>query len=529
MRVSNILNFLIPKHKITITSENSDEKKQDKKLKIDTIATTASSMAVLSKADSFTIPDSGKIQEYIKAFSDVLNNLDINKIFKIVNFINQPSSNGSIYVVQLKKSVSKFSKLLIKVPKTPTADPVSYEYYVGLTLNNLRPMNIQNFGLVYGRFFCGFNPSDPKNNSELLSRKLCDNKYKKKTHVLYEYITTLSDKTITLYKYINDENNNDAKKNINLINILIMLMISLQNAQDELNFTHYDLHLENVLLVKLNATYNFVYEYKGKKYNILLEYFPFIIDYGRSHVNPDKVDKSLEIYDYDNQISYEDFKEYQNLIWKDANFVLDPENNPKDKKLQDRIKALISSKLENLRFKKTVQKILQKDRNIRLYVEEITVDTILELFYHDKNNRITYNIHPEKYHKSYDHFKLTQYMCSEILRNDDDDTKIEWRVLQKELQFNYPFYIPGIYSLPSEYSSFNGDFNSPIDIANYLYMDVEKSQKNDIDVKEKLDFTQIGSGKINKEYEKIKVEKLSNIEAANIYKKLNRKIKNKRN
>ena len=278
--------------------------------------TLSNAEELLNNVETFTIPDINQIDKYIRAFNVLLSKGDLNDTFKVVKFIEQKSANGLIYVVKLKKSKSKYSKLLIKIQRSELADPASYEYYVGLALNVLRDMSVPNFGLVYGRFNCGFNPS---------GKTICDKNYQDKTYVLYEYITSLSDKTMTLYDYIISDKISKERKSPNLVNILIMLMISLQKAQDIMGFTHYDLHLGNVLLVQLNKTYNFVYEYNGKKYDIVLDYFPFIIDYGRSYVNPDMVDGIVDgkIYDSDKNEYYKSFKKYQERVWLERNFKVD--------------------------------------------------------------------------------------------------------------------------------------------------------------------------------------------------------------
>ena len=111
---------------------------------------------LLNNAETFTIPDINQIDKYIRAFSVLLSKANLNDTFKVVKFIEQKSANGLIYVVKLKKSKSKYSKLLIKIQKSELADPASYEYYIGLALNILRGMGAPNFGLVYGRFNCGY-------------------------------------------------------------------------------------------------------------------------------------------------------------------------------------------------------------------------------------------------------------------------------------------------------------------------------------------------------------------------------------
>jgi len=434
---------------------------------------------LLNNAETFTIPDINQINKYIKAFNVLLSKGDLNNTFDVVKFIEQKSANGLIYVVKLKKSKSKYSKLLIKIQKSELADPASYEYYIGLALNILRGMGALNFGLVYGRFNCGFNP---------IGKTICDKNYQDKTYVLYEYITSLSDKTMTLYDYIISDKISKERKNSNLVNILIMLMISLQKAQDTMGFTHYDLHLGNVLLVQLNKTYNFVYEHNGKKYNIILDYFPFIIDYGRSYVNPDIVDKVAGgvIYDSDKKESYKKFKDYQNKAWKNREFMVDV----------DKLKRYINRKLMNNRFVSNLSGVMEREFGIKR--KDINVEMIMDKFYKDENGKLTSGITPYKSNLHFDHCKLLNIVCDEMLDLYINDKY--WSTLSKELEITFPFVIPGYYSLPKYYKFTQYDLEKPIDVVEYLYMEIEDLNN---EVSDKLSFSQLGGDVAEKIYKKM--------------------------
>lgn len=411
---------------------------------------------ILYKAETFTIPDQKSINEYLKAFKVLLSkSRDLNNVFKIDKKIEQESANGLIYVVKLKKSKSKFSKLLIKVQRNERADPASYEYYIGLALNTLREMSVPNFGLVYGRFSCGFNP---------VGSKICDGSYRKKTYVLYEYITSLSDKTRTLYDYIKWEPNSEQKET-NLINILVMLLISLQKAQDALEFTHYDLHLDNVLLVQLNAKYKFVYEYNGKKYTIILDYFPFIIDFGRSHVNPAMVPERQTIYDMETQKYYKNFQEYQKEMWKGARFVTRDETP---------IINHIKNKINDNRVVPNLKRVMEID--LQLKDPEITVENVLQYFYRNKNGEISYGITPWKFNPYYDHCKLLNHVCDGVLRRDPSNSVFSG--LKKELDATFPFTIPGTYGVTKYYEFQKYGLKTPMDVVEYLYLDIEDDNES---------------------------------------------------
>jgi hypothetical protein len=433
----------------------------------------------LIKVKSFTIPDIKDIDKYTKAFKILLDTGDLNKLFEVVKFIEQKSSNGLIYVVKLIGSESKFSNLLIKIQKDELGDPASYEYYIGLCLNKLRGMGVPNFGLVYGRFNCGFNPG---------GMELCNKLHKKKTYVLYEYITSLSGKTISLGDFIDLENIDKIKKNVNLVNILIMLLISLQKAQDIMSFTHYDLHLGNILLVELNKTYEFIYEYKKKKYKIMLDYYPFIIDYGRSYVNPKEVDKIDTIYDSDNDTYYYYFEDYQKKIWKNKKFVKDNDRS---------VVRHIKRKLSDESFVTNLKKVMEKEFKIK--DKDITVDMVLDNIYKDDNGAISYGIIPWKFNPYFDHCKLLNHVCDGILESGDDNKL--WVNLRIELDKVFPFYIPGYYGVFKYYDFVKTGLKRPIDVVKYLYIDTVDNKTTE--VYDKLYFTQIGGKESKMMYKKL--------------------------
>ncbi len=453
----------------------------------------------IENAESFTIPDSKTITKYTNAFKNLYTdpvsaNKIFNNLFTISKYINQVSSNGVVYIVKVKNSKSKFSKLLIKAAKNKTADPTSYEYYIGTCLNQLRYKNIQNFSLVYGRFVCGFNPEIPQKGIDLSKKNICDDKFPYKTHVLYEYIATESGKVETLDSYIEYLWGNDI--NFDLMNILLMLMISLQHAQDELNFTHYDLHLENVLVVKLNAPYKFTYKYKDKTYDIILNYYPFIIDFGRSYIDPKKVDNIIkeEIIDTDTNKKYTTFKEYQDACWENLDYIL-MLNNKLDKQIYDQIIKNLMEKLNKQKFREKIINRINKENGTKYTDKDLNVDLILNYYYKNNLGQITIGIKSNQFSQKFDFYRLIKSMCSSI--NKIDSNLSIWNILYKELESAYPFYIPFYQHLPKDYKSFTGDFERPIDIADYLYDTTSKYNVQTNSIKDKIDTELLGgSGKI---------------------------------
>jgi len=490
---------------------------------------------ILREAETFTVPDPKKVKTYISAITNVTRDTSgnstnkVNEMFELVKYIDQESSNGVVYVVKVKGAKSEYAKLLVKVAKSKDSDPASYEYYVGLALNELRYLNIPNFSLVYGRFQCGFDPVSPGSRKTAILRNVCNSRYDTKTHVLYEYIATKNDESITLESYIKKMRMLEGMEmeiaNSNLMNILLMLMVSLQHAQDKLRFTHYDLHMENILLVRLNGTYRFKYEYGGKKYNIILDYFPFIIDYGRSHVNPEMVDKVVQgkiidndRLDTDKDREYNRFKTYQQEVWYDRLLYLNNKSRS-DKNILTKINVLLKSKLKDDAFKSKVYDVIHKVFETSVSKEDIDSGVILDAFYvNPEYSMITHGIEPTEFSEQFDHYKLTRLVCDRLNRS--GVRYAFWEILENELDKAYPFYIPTYYHLPTPYPSFTGKFTKPIHVADFIYSVTQIAMNKGMKMKkvERISIDQFGGG-MNK------VDKMKRCDGEALHKKICKQLK----
>ena len=137
------------------------------------------------------------------------------------------------------------------------------------------------FSLIYGRMMCGLNKIFEKTERDKDGRKkfvsipqqlldnetvrICDVNFKNNTkmHLLYEYVRNPNTKrVVSLESYINRLRNLNNKEDMwslerNIMNILVILMYSLQVAYDTVQFTHYDLHAGNILVVELHEPEKF--------------------------------------------------------------------------------------------------------------------------------------------------------------------------------------------------------------------------------------------------------------------------------
>jgi len=272
------------------------------------------------------------------------------KIFKIKDVLPISSVNGLVMVIETKsKKPIIDNQLLVKIPLSDESDSVTYEYYVGEVLNTLRINRLtDNFALVYGLIIqCGFNTDTlkylkkkhasvetikeqrggmiiTKSSSAATIKEnepkidLCDDEFPNKPHIIYEYIRNLdTNKTETFDKYIDrltgklTESQRDEIE-LNIINLTIMIMYSLQVAQDIFDFTHYDLHTGNILVIELGKPEPVNIIYRGKNLTIMTTVIPHIIDYGKAYVDPERAQEII------NKTKYYDIQlEQQNIKIKE--------------------------------------------------------------------------------------------------------------------------------------------------------------------------------------------------------------------
>jgi len=456
-------------------------------------------LVILYDVDTFYLDND--INKSIDILEDIFRSKRglLNYIFKIDRVVPINSENGKIFIIKTLSNKYKSSKLLVKVASKETADPISYEYYVGLTLNRLRIKDkIQCFAVMYGRFFCGLDLESDKIDNMVL----CDENKENKTHLLYEFIRNVhTEEVLTLYDYINEFNGN-VEFEINIINIIMIVLHGLQVAQDKMNFTHYDLHLKNILVVKLSQLTEYRLTYKNIDIKIISNVMPHIIDYGRSHINPkevinegDGVFKDYELNmgmgfsedtgfsDFGSYIGFSDFGIYQRELFK--KHVLDRN----DTRYLETIGS-VERHLHKLAYRYLYNRELMKEEEIQETNDTLSFKSnILQLYYNgiseivDGKFRIIkcdFGIDSRVSNKKYDFFKLcmnVSVMMTMLSEKVDLKSKDLWKTLGDKLELQYPFHDGLYYSLASEYDPNpmgirmdTGDiFNEPIDIVYYLY------------------------------------------------------------
>jgi hypothetical protein len=218
------------------------------------------------------------------------------------------SNNG--FVIELKnKRDGYFAHTILKSAINPDSDNLAYEYYVGIHFINIIckrfPCFLETYGLYYYKNEGSWNTAKTYPNKINL---LTDLEFEKETKVDFgkaceksKYIAILIQhvyKPITLQSLL-ESNKISNFINFELVYILLQVYYPLAYLQD--HFTHYDLHMSNVLIYTLPngecVEYSFIDYETGKRMTFKTQYLVKIIDYGRSYFRRSSTIHSREVYD----------------------------------------------------------------------------------------------------------------------------------------------------------------------------------------------------------------------------------------
>ncbi len=203
-----------------------------------------------------------------------------NKIIDVLNNLKFASSTESTEGYALLSNFKSINNMIIiKTTRNKEHDlNILYEYFIGtIGLNKLRNLT-PNFSYTLGIFKCSPLPIDQ--NKNIVQKNFCvDNIKDHRFYVVYEKIIGES-----FGSFIRNMNTN-PNSIIGFISYIIQIALSLYIAQEEINFVHYDLHTENVILRPLEKEDNYKIKYTidNKIYTIKTNAIATIIDYGFSH------------------------------------------------------------------------------------------------------------------------------------------------------------------------------------------------------------------------------------------------------
>jgi len=463
-------------------------------------------------------PSASEIDAFKQVFCSIETKPDnFPKIFKIKEVLPISSANGVVIVVETKsKKDIKDNQLLVKIPQNIKSDSVTYEYYVGEVLNTLRINRLtDNFALVYGLISCGFNTAitdylidtnktqEQKNNAlkkfikTAKNSELCDNKFPNKPHIIYEYIRNLdTNNTETFGKYIDrltsklTESQRDEIE-LNIINLTIMIMYSLQVAQDNFDFTHYDLHTGNILVIELVKPEDVIIMYKGKNLTITTKVIPHIIDYGRAYVDPERAQEIINKTKYYDIQLEQQYQENKKKVEENPTIKLQPQ---KYKFSTFRLYQMGLFKNKDYLHPKdiTQDKILKFNNNI---FEKI--DGILE---REKGNGLLYSDKLNKF------FILQQYTIIDKKQYDIQNDNNKYYIIYNDEKIN----------LKKFYSENITNRNAMIEwmSTNIYHRNLNKKYYNNLTIMQDSNFfikkydVGIHSDKPNKKYDMFKLSKI---------------------
>lgn len=234
---------------------------------------------------------------YLTKYENFINK---NQIILPIIRIGEPSANGFINLITYKNSKdSNIFKTVLKTSVEFQADNNYYEYVVGNCINIIKQY-IPNF--IYTFTFANLNPflktklmTDKIFNNSLLfmAGAPFKNNIDKTELQNYDNIGNgceNNDKASVLIEYVpNGVSINDLIEeeefllgvDYNIFCLLFQIYAALVGLKDI--YTHYDLHLGNVMIIKLPKKTKI--EYINLGIVLYTKYIPVIIDYGRSHIN----------------------------------------------------------------------------------------------------------------------------------------------------------------------------------------------------------------------------------------------------
>ena len=201
--------------------------------------------------------NANKIMRKDKKFNYQLDEYWVKNISKFTVLLD----NEYTYVIK-----SKLLNLNIVI-KTAKDTTLAIEYFIGVYgANKLYKMGNLNFTRIYNYLECG----------AVKNGKICENTSKTSFYIIYEYI-----EGITLKNFIETCTEREVYM------YFLQICLSLRHANQEIDFTHYDLHYSNIIMYKhSNIPFNLNYISSSEK-NISCKsdgYIAKFIDYGRSHI-----------------------------------------------------------------------------------------------------------------------------------------------------------------------------------------------------------------------------------------------------
>jgi len=216
--------------------------------------------------------------------------------FKYISTFETKGVQGITGILEHRDTSEQFVfKLSVEVDRA-----IEHENLVTLQLNKLREFcpnfvgNLGNIELPISRSYIYLNTSEDtddesssNSSSEESSSEEEEEYYDKSECKLFMEDREFLPTNIIFLEYVSPHSFDDFCKHADksLINSLILgVLCGLSIAQKHINFTHYDLHVDNILIKECEPEAIFVYNIGGDRFVVpTFGFFPVIIDMGLSY------------------------------------------------------------------------------------------------------------------------------------------------------------------------------------------------------------------------------------------------------
>lgn len=197
-------------------------------------------------------------------------NAHITDIFQDLRRIGAESVNGVALMSGLGSSKDLF---VIKAPKDPSKDQLFHELFVGVAATNSLRKLIPNYAYIFGGFKC-LPPTIAEDKKVIAWCERSQNTKAYVNYVIYEKIPGKS-----LADYIKTCSFDE------FFGWFVQIVLAIQIGVEKCDFTHYDLHDENVMLRDSKGTITIPYKVPGgATWWLQTNHAAVLIDFGMSHV-----------------------------------------------------------------------------------------------------------------------------------------------------------------------------------------------------------------------------------------------------
>jgi hypothetical protein len=229
------------------------------------------------------------LMDYLSCLTDVTFNLPryragnlsesagVRQLIKNVRQIGAESVNGYAMKASFKEAKDLY---ILKATRNILNDELTHELAVGLLGTNRLRQYCPNFAYIYGGFRC----SPPVIEDKEVKAFCTTSDRNGIQYVVYENVN-LEGKTISLADYVKTCTGQQ------FLNVYLQVLYALDKAVEICDFTHYDLHSENVLIRPLPFEGKAYIPYmsdSGKFIKLECENIATIIDFGYSHIRTSK-------------------------------------------------------------------------------------------------------------------------------------------------------------------------------------------------------------------------------------------------